>query len=229
MTGYAHLAALMAQQDEFAIFRSFKVLGLQDLLYLQAEITHVEEELQSLAVRDSTHPDRVYHTRDWWTLSQGVSETDTEQWEKVLELRSLLEKYREAPHTAWRRTPLKWNGVTFTDQHQDDKIIRQRVITNIKSPREYDLKFLREWFERPSMGAMPLLGLDRTSWDPPHEKDLVSLNPRIPPDKFSEWFSERLIPTFHRVWGTRLKVRDTNAEALHGPDQSRPDQSLALK
>lgn len=93
MLGYAQLAALMAQQQELAIFRSYRVLGMQNLLYLQAEIAHVQEELQNLVDRDQRHPDRAYYSRDWWSLSQGETEEDTEQWKTVQELQSLLNRY----------------------------------------------------------------------------------------------------------------------------------------
>ena len=95
MAGYAQLAALMAQQQELAIFKTYRTLGIQNLLYLQAEIAHVQEELQNLVERDQIHPDRAYHSRDWWSLSQGETEEDTEQWKTVQELRTLLNKYCE--------------------------------------------------------------------------------------------------------------------------------------
>lgn len=96
MEGYVKVAQLMASQDEFAIFRRFKVPNLQKLLYMQAEITHLELELTDLANRDAQHPDREYYTRDWWSLSQG-DENDTAQWKKFQELTSKLDAYSESP------------------------------------------------------------------------------------------------------------------------------------
>ena len=86
-------------------------------------------------------------------------------------------------------------------------LLKQRAVATLHQPREYDLKVLREWLERPSMGAMPLLGLDRNSWDSLNENDLLSLHPRTPTDSFSVWVSETLVPIYHRFLGQRTKVR----------------------
>jgi len=91
--GYEKVAQLMGVHYEFAIFRRFRALNMQNLLYLQAEIIHLEEELREMARRDVRHGNRQNHAHDWWSLSNGVGEEDTEQWRKVLEIREKLEKY----------------------------------------------------------------------------------------------------------------------------------------
>jgi hypothetical protein len=74
----------------------FKELNYQNLLYLQAEIVHLEEDLQSISQRDAQHEDREYFARDWWQLSkQGLPE-EAEQWEKFLEIREKLDIYSTA-------------------------------------------------------------------------------------------------------------------------------------
>jgi hypothetical protein len=98
MEGYAKLAHLMATKEEFAILRRFRVLNMQSLLYLQADIAHDEAELIELASRDSRNNDGQFQMKDWWSLSQGSEEHGTEQWEKVLEIRDKLEKYSMASY-----------------------------------------------------------------------------------------------------------------------------------
>lgn len=93
MEGYEKVAQLMGVHHEFAIFRRFQALNMQNLLYLQAEITHLEAELREMARRDVQHGNRQNYAYDWWSLSSGVGEEDTEQWGKVLEIREKLEKY----------------------------------------------------------------------------------------------------------------------------------------
>jgi hypothetical protein len=93
MEGYARIADMMGQRSCFTIFRAFRALNIQKLLYLQAEILHLEEELQQLVRRDASDPERQFHSKDWWSLSQGDSIEDREQWEKMLELGGLLDKY----------------------------------------------------------------------------------------------------------------------------------------
>jgi hypothetical protein len=91
--GYAKIAQFMGTHDEFAIFRRFKELNIQNLLYMQAEITHLEAELREIASKNRQQWDRRNYAYDWWSLSQGESDEDTEQWVTVLEIREKLDKY----------------------------------------------------------------------------------------------------------------------------------------
>lgn len=93
MEGYQRLASLMGTHHEFAIFRRFRALNMQNILYLQAEIMHLEEELTELAKRDLKNPERAFHNKDWWSLSKGEAEGDQDQWVKVLEIREKLNIY----------------------------------------------------------------------------------------------------------------------------------------
>lgn len=92
MEGYAKVAKLMSMYPEFAVFRRFQALNIQNLLYLQAEIIHLEDGLKTIIAEDAERPDRRFHSQDWWSLSQDGEE----QWESWLELRTKLEKYSES-------------------------------------------------------------------------------------------------------------------------------------
>ncbi|KAL9073145.1 MAG: hypothetical protein Q9157_004858 [Trypethelium eluteriae] len=200
MEGYAKLAQLMSAYDEFAILRSFKSLNMQNLLYLQAEITHLEAELGELARRDGMRGDRDYHASDWWSLSLGenANEGDLEQWEKVLQLRDKLDKYSRASHGALLASQ--------ANEGFDDALIKQTMLLRLEPPTRHDIKFLRSWFERPRMGSFPLHGLDRSSWDPQYESDLIALKARSAPDRFTRWFTDSVIPKYHNLVGEKLKV-----------------------
>jgi hypothetical protein len=54
---------------------------------------------------------------------------------------------------------------------------------------------------------MPLLGLDRHAWEPIHERDLITAESHDSTDLFGSWFTETLVPVYHRLLGERLKVR----------------------
>lgn len=111
--GYTKISNLMGCQDTCAIYRRFRRLNSLNLLYLQAELTHLEEELEILAKRDAADPERQFHARDWWSLAhnndegdEGYDEEAAEQWEKVLEVREKLEQYSQrffhcTPHFDW--------------------------------------------------------------------------------------------------------------------------------
>lgn len=175
------MAEFMSSHDEFAILRRFRHLNMKNLLYLQAEIAHLDEELSELADRDSLDPELQFHGRDWWSLANGEDETSQEQWYKVLQLREKLDAYNDA-------------------------VLKQARLARLDGPSRYELGFLRTWMERPRMGNFPLLGLDRKMWDAENEEDLVTLRERTRSDVFSSWVAETLVPMFHRFIGERFKV-----------------------
>ncbi|KAH9217649.1 hypothetical protein DL95DRAFT_91028 [Leptodontidium sp. 2 PMI_412] len=180
MAGYAKVAQLMGSQEEFSILRRFRTLNMQRLLYLHAEIIHLEAELNQLVTRDAAHEERRFHSSDWWSLSQGEKGDNLEQWEKFLELSEKLDRY-------------------------NDELLKQTSLAKLPQPRKHDLEFLRSWFQRPGMGSFPLLGMDRDAWDVKNEDDLIAINPRTTPDMFSKWFTEGLIPRYHHILGKRFR------------------------
>lgn len=179
--GYEQVAQLMSAHDELAILRRFRALNMKNLLYLQAEILHLEEDLSDLATRDTEFPGRRYHGRDWWSLANGQDGGDREQWAKVLHLRETLATYNEA-------------------------VLKQAQLARLEDPSRQDLDLMRTWLQRPSMGNFPLLGLDRTTWDKDHEADLVALRPRRQSDFFSSWVFGIVVPKFHHLIGARFKA-----------------------
>jgi hypothetical protein len=181
--GYGKVAELMSTHDEFAVLRRFRNLNMRNLLYLQAEIAHLEEELDELAERGSVDPALRYHGRDWWSLANDDNESSQEHWQKVLHLREKLDLYNDA-------------------------VLKQARLAQLDGPSRHELRFLRAWMERPRMGNFPLLGLDRRTWDEEHEDDLLALRAQPVSGVFSTWVVETLVPIFHRFVGERFKVCD---------------------
>jgi hypothetical protein len=97
MNGYSKLASLMGSHPELAIFRRFGTLNAQNLLYLQAELVHLERKLQRCVASDiaSGHADRIIYDRHWQSLTESGSrpDGDPEQWETALKIRKLLKEY----------------------------------------------------------------------------------------------------------------------------------------
>lgn len=92
MEGYAKIAQLMGRHDEFAMLRRFGALNMQNLLYMQAELTYLEEDLKNLACHDPQDVDKFF-ARDWWSLSQSENDEELTQWQKFLEIRGKLKEY----------------------------------------------------------------------------------------------------------------------------------------
>src|SRR5450755_4704044 len=96
--GYDKLAALMGVQQEVAIVRQYSMLNAKNILYLQAELFHLEDELADREAEDrgSSDADKALFSRSVWHLkrSRGNSGQD-QQWQTVLEIRRVLNEYSE--------------------------------------------------------------------------------------------------------------------------------------
>jgi hypothetical protein len=93
MEGYAKIASLMSHHRELAIFRRFGIFNLQNLLYLQAELTHLEGDLKELVEKDQADPSRLFYTKHWYSLAHSEGDEEKEQWDKVLQIREKLKEY----------------------------------------------------------------------------------------------------------------------------------------
>lgn len=95
--GYPRLASLMGAHPEIATFRRFGALNALNLLYMQAELTDLENSLHKQAKSDaeSGHPDRSIYHRDWQTLSESLTTEDGNpaQWRTMLKVKDKLSEY----------------------------------------------------------------------------------------------------------------------------------------
>jgi hypothetical protein len=98
MTGYLKLAQFMSNKN-YAIFKQFHHLAIRDLLYLQAELVHLDHEYELAAEADrdlggQNQDERQYYSRGWWYLSNSEGRGyGGEQWKIALEIRSKLREY----------------------------------------------------------------------------------------------------------------------------------------
>lgn len=93
--GYRRLAVLMSRNPEMAIFRSFKTLNVQNILYLQAELNELETISEKLHQYDraSSHPKRRSNHKNWYYLSHSKMDGNDEQWQNALDIRAKLHEY----------------------------------------------------------------------------------------------------------------------------------------
>lgn len=97
MEGYAKIASRIAAHPELGIYRRFGALNAQNLLYLQAEIHGLEQELRIYAEEDAAASDdetRKLYSRDWHTLAES-REKDRRQWNTMCRIREKLKEYSE--------------------------------------------------------------------------------------------------------------------------------------
>jgi hypothetical protein len=94
--GYPKLASHISTAPSSLITRSFASLAARNILYLQAELVHLEIKLQELESRDSTSPvgKKEMFAKDWYWLQSSGTEAEGEQWATVLDIRGKLKEYR---------------------------------------------------------------------------------------------------------------------------------------
>jgi hypothetical protein len=96
MEGYVKVAALMSRYPELAIVRRFGDLNMQNLLYLQAELTHLELEYKELVSENRQFPEKADYAKDWLALSQSPDGDNTDEWELFLKIRAKLKEYSKS-------------------------------------------------------------------------------------------------------------------------------------
>ena len=95
--GYPRLAGYMERLPSAAFFRAFHSLASRDLLYRQAELVDLEQQLIELEKADSesSNEDRKLYSASWLGLSGSRSSdrVTSEQWAKMMEIRPKLKEY----------------------------------------------------------------------------------------------------------------------------------------
>ena len=96
MEGYAKLSSVMSTDSEFAIYRKFGALNAQNLLYYQAQLLGLEDDLNDIASKDRSSQDSEKREfgYNWAELSQAADGKGL-QLEKFMKLRKTLKEYSQ--------------------------------------------------------------------------------------------------------------------------------------
>ena len=102
MTGYERLSRLIGTYPELAIYRKFSTLCTRLLLYKQAELQHLENELNIISQVDARDPRKSVYAVSWEALN-GDSEIsgDNLQRQKVMEIDEKMDKYCQPSTVIW--------------------------------------------------------------------------------------------------------------------------------
>ena len=99
--GYIKLSNFLVTKS-YPIFRRFQASAARDLLYLQAELVHLESEYQKVSKSDretDERDERHLYAFEWWHLSESENRgLGGEQWALALEIRRKLREYCTNPH-----------------------------------------------------------------------------------------------------------------------------------
>lgn len=98
MEGYHKLATLIGSDCGLSIYRRFAKMNSRNLLYLQAELVHLEAELENIILEDNGDTEKKLFCCSLFHLKHSSDAPDGDlaiQWQKVLEIRKLLREYSE--------------------------------------------------------------------------------------------------------------------------------------
>jgi hypothetical protein len=188
--GYPKLAGQIELRQELAIFRRFGALNAKNLLYLQAELSLLELDLEKQERKDkhSLHPRKCQYALNWHDLSTSETNGDEHQLKLVHKIRETLKQYsRDFLHVKVKRTRLR--------SKTDDALIQQAQILSYPEPDRYDLTYMQIFLQNM---VDPMHGPDSSVWGTvlkpeSNSPDLITLCPRQKEDAFSSWVVENAI------------------------------------
>lgn len=95
MADYNRLTSMIARHGEAAIFRRFDTLNIKNLLYMQAELVHLEAELRQIETdaKSSADPSKSLYPFSVYDLRESASAEVATQWTKYQEIQSKIQAY----------------------------------------------------------------------------------------------------------------------------------------
>ncbi|KAI4950702.1 hypothetical protein J4E91_004587 [Alternaria rosae] len=184
--GYPKLSAQMEILPELAVFRRFGALNAQNLLYMQAELTYLENKLRERQLADHIDPSgkRAAFALNWFWLRESENAGTGEQLELVMRIRETLKEYNDA-------------------------LAQQAKILKYPRPSTWDLHHIQNYLQSAEMGENALNGADAEIWGSAYNRksykpDLVTLCPRAKKDAFSAWAAESTITNLFRCGCARI-------------------------
>lgn len=219
--GYPKLAKHMGVHPESAIFRRFGALNARNLLYLQAELTALENALKEAETKDaeSGQGQKHLYARDWFWLELSGREMngDSLQLNLMMKVREKLKEYSTS-------TISRQKHKTHVLNSQDETLYYYTCVQRLEHPDWFDMKDIQQFLGGPEM-ERPLLGPDMDVWgdvsDPKSYVDdgLVALRPRERTDRFTSAVSERAISVIH-LFNRLIKGRKATVVTLGYTDST---------
>lgn len=200
MAGYDKLARLIADHPSLAIYRKFGLLSSKILLYMQAELVNLENELEILVQDDDEEDEKASFKVSWKAMSSASCENGADlQHRKVVNVQEKLRAYR----TMRSQNLLE----KFSNCLTDAMLLQSSRVRNLAKPRPSDLFVLQEWLEEPRGGDCFLEGIEADPWDPMYEDDLITLTLSEQEDHLAKYLGDRLAPWYHHCIRPQRKQR----------------------
>lgn len=206
--GYRAIAQYFAKENGIVILNRFRTLNIQNLLYLQAELFHLEDELHWIAIEDSKAQcsTRQNYRYSFLDLKHSLKGKESFQWTKMLEIREKLERY--STHY------IDYIGFTFKvrladmNGSLDDAIIRYDKLSALPQPPKLEASNIRRILKSARNTKYLLKDIDVEVWNAQADEDLVALSSSdLNLDPFASWARSSFLVQLHRTIGFRWVVR----------------------
>lgn len=173
----AFASFLSSFPDTFAVKR-FRELQIRNLLFYQAELAHLQVELEEIEQIDARNrPNGPERATFRWTPSMAKdaslftsasiptnSTTSSLYSEKIFQIRNTLEKYSQSNSSAQCKRPL-----TFSE---DSAVEQYKRLNDISCPKRSDMRAICQWLSGMNRGGSFLAGDVEDVWNVqvnPHE------------------------------------------------------------
>ncbi|THC88866.1 hypothetical protein EYZ11_011685 [Aspergillus tanneri] len=203
LEGYDKLATLFASDSGLACFRRFDKLNAKNLLYYQAELAIIEEDLETIIQSDKCHSyeEKKFYpccVRDLKDSLRGEKGVDSLQWRKFLEARELLKEYNNA-------------------------LIQHRELIHFSAPDETDYKVFEQWMMTQELcqGVRFASKAEMNVYHKGNKNDLIALcNRQEGVDNLTRWIFDRPIAWFQGRLGAHFEgVEDTELGTVRYNDR----------
>jgi hypothetical protein len=104
MADYSRLSKLIGTHQDLAIFRKFASLNAKNILYMQAELIHLQAELENIELANGNSGDvqKAAFQVSLFDLKDSSGTKNDLQWRKAMEIRRNLKAY--SPSTSQLRS-----------------------------------------------------------------------------------------------------------------------------
>ncbi|KAL8878803.1 MAG: hypothetical protein Q9198_003465, partial [Flavoplaca austrocitrina] len=173
MASYNRLAALIGKHQELAIFRRFQTLNAKSLLYMQAELLNLENELKGIELDDESSKDidRASLHASVFNLKESSGSDHQLQWNIAMDIREKLERYNKA-------------------------LVLFSQVQALPNPSLRDLHTFQEWLDRPDGGGFFLRGREAEMWE--DEEDVLTLSQyQANKDTVTGFVNDVVVPWYH--------------------------------
>ncbi|KAK5167867.1 hypothetical protein LTR04_007120 [Oleoguttula sp. CCFEE 6159] len=164
-------------------------MNAEQLLYMQAELAHLEDELNEIRKEDAQDEKAALYSQSWRKLSDTENNTHNMQYRKVLEIREKLTEYNAA-------------------------LLQYHELCKLYRPTQQSLRCLQRWLSHEDGGDCFLNSFEADAYDMPSlNADLLTMSDSNQQrDLFSAWLGDHFMGWFEARFGHWIKRKDADVE-----------------